>query len=141
LLSVVPERYRAVMPTGAHPDAPADLGTRLRQAVSDAIGYWEPRRIAYNAVLALVVVTYFALNWPLSRTVVSFDSVFLLFVLAVLANICYCAAYLADIFIQLSGFRRMWQKWRWLLFVIGLAFAAIITRWFAIVIFTRPHAG
>jgi len=129
------------MPTGAHPDAPADLGTRLRQAVSDAIGYWEPRRIAYNAVLALVVVAYFALNWPLSRTVVSFDSVFLLFVLAVLANICYCAAYLGDIFVQLSGFRQVWQNWRWLLFVIGLAFAAIITRWFAIVIFTRPHAG
>ena len=120
------------MPTGAHPDAPADLGTRLRQAVSDAIG---------NAVLALVVVTYFALNWPLSRTVVSFDSVFLLFVLAVFANICYCAAYLGDIFVQLSGFRQVWQNWRWLLFVIGLAFAAIITRWFAIVIFTRPHAG
>src|SRR5688572_32887760 len=121
------------MPSGAHPDAPADLGTRLRQAVSDAIGYWEPRRIAYNAVLALVVVTYFALNWPLSRSVVSFDSVFLLFVLAVFAN-------LGDIFVQLSGFRQVWQKWRWLLFVIGLAFAAIITRWFAIVIFTRPHA-
>ena len=129
------------MPTGAQPDSPADLGPRLRQAVSDAIGYWEPRRIAYNAVLALVVVTYFALNWPLSRTVVSFDSVFLLFVLAVLANICYCAAYVGDIFVQLSGFRQVWQNWRWLLFVIGLAFAAIITRWFAIVIFTRPHAG
>jgi hypothetical protein len=113
---------------------------RVREAVSDAIGYWEPRRIAYNGVLALIVLAYFAVNWPHSQTVVSFEGVLIVFVLAVLANICYCAAYLGDVFVQMSGFRDAWQKWRWVLFIIGTTFAAIITRWFAITFF-RPSGG
>jgi hypothetical protein len=123
------------------PGLPASLGTRVRDAVSDAIRYWEPRRIAYNGVLALIVLAYFAINWPHSRIVVSFEGVLIVFVLAVLANICYCAAYLGDVFVQISGFRDAWQKWRWVLFIIGTAFAAIITRWFAISFFTPSHGG
>src|SRR5436309_15865159 len=94
------------------PGLPASLGARVREAVSDAIGYWEPRRISYNGVLALIVLAYFATNWPHSRTVVSFEGVLIVFVLAVLANICYCAAYLGDVFVQVSGFREPWLKWR-----------------------------
>jgi predicted MFS family arabinose efflux permease len=121
----------------AHPGVPVGLGARIRQAVSDALAYWEPRRLVYNAMLALIVVTYFVLNWPQSRTAVSVDGVLILFVLAVLANVCYCAAYLGDVFVQISGFREAWQKWRWLLFGVGMVFAAIITRWFAIGFFVR----
>jgi hypothetical protein len=120
---------------------PTGLGTRVREAVSDAIGYWEPRRIVYNAVLTLIVVGYFAVNSPHSRAVVSFEGVLVVFVLAVLANICYCAAYLGDVFVQISGFRDAWQKWRWILFVIGTAFAAIITRWVAITFFVPARGG
>jgi hypothetical protein len=123
------------------PGIPASLGVRVREAVSDAIGYWEPRRIAYNGVLALIVLAYFAVNWPHSRTVVSFEGVLIVFVLAVIANICYCAAYLGDVFVQMSGFRDAWQKWRWVLFIIGTTFAAIITRWFAITFFGPSLAG
>jgi hypothetical protein len=129
------------LPGHAHLRGPASLGARVREAVSEALGYWEPRRIAYNAVLALVVVTYFAINWPYSRSVVSFKGVLVVFVLAVLANICYCTAYLGDVFVQVSGFRESWLKWRWVLFVIGTVFAATIARWFAIGFFTPPHAG
>lgn len=57
--------------TESGPDATASLGAQVRDAVSEAIRYWEPRRLAYNAVLALVVLTYFAINWPYSQTVVS----------------------------------------------------------------------
>jgi len=113
----------------------------VREAVSDALRYWEPRRIAYNVVLALVVVTYFALNWPHSRLTISLEGVLFVFILAVLANICYCAAYLGDVFVQVSGFRAAWRKWRWVLFVIGTAVAAIITRWFAIAFFAPSRAG
>jgi hypothetical protein len=91
---------------------------RLREAVSDTLGYGEPRRVVYNLVLVLIV-----------------------FVLAVLANVCYCAAYLADVFVQVSGFREAWQKWRFILFVIGLAFAAVITPWFVLGFFTSPRVG
>jgi len=123
------------------PEASASLGTRVREAVSEALRYWEPRRIVYNAVLGFIVLAYFTLNWPYSRSVVSFNGVSVVFVLAVLANICYCTAYLGDIFVQMSGFRESWLKWRWVLLVIGTALAAVITRWFAIGFFTPPHAG
>ena len=123
------------------PDVPTSLGARVREAVSEALGYWEPRRIAYNALLALIVLAYFAINWPYSRTVVSFEGVLVVFVLAVLANICYCAAYLGDVFVQVSGFREPWLKWRWVILAIGMAFAPIITRWCVISFFTPHHAG
>jgi hypothetical protein len=122
-------------------DASASPGARLRETVSDAIRYWEPRRLVYNAILALIVLTYFAVAWPDSRKAVSFEGVLFVFVLAVLANVCYCAAYLADVFVQISGFREAWQRWRWILFVIGLAFAGVITRWFALGFFTPPRGG
>jgi hypothetical protein len=123
------------------PDVSASLGTRVREAVSDALAYWEPRRVAYNAVLALIVLAYFAAYWPHSRSVVSLNGILVVFVLAVLANICYCTAYLGDVFVQVSGFRESWLKWRWVLLVIGTALAAVITRWFAIDFFTPPHAA
>ena len=109
--------------------------------MSDALGYWEPRRIAYNAVLALVVMVYFVINWPHSGRAVSLEGILWVFILAVLANVCYCAAYLGDLFVQVSGFRAAWQKWRWVLFLVGGAFAAIITRRFAIGFFSPSGNG
>jgi hypothetical protein len=100
----------------------------VRDSFTDAIRFWEPRRVIYNLVLALIVVAYFVVGYPTSKTVLSIDFALGLFLLAVVANIAYCAAYLADIFVQVSGFREIWQRSRWVLFVIGTAFAAIITR-------------
>jgi hypothetical protein len=46
----------------------------IRDAVSDAIRYWEPRRLVYNAALALIVFAYFAAYWPDSGKVVSLQA-------------------------------------------------------------------
>lgn len=112
----------------------------LREMVTDAIRYWEPRRLIYNAVLSLIVVGYFCGSLPGSRTELSFDGLLFVFILAVLANLCYCAAYLADIFAQFSGFRVLWLRWRWLLLALGITFAGIITRFFALGFFSSYHA-
>jgi hypothetical protein len=69
----------------------------LRESVTGAIRYWEPRRLAYNAVLALIVLIYFGLNYPTSRSTLSVDLVLSVFLLAVLANVAYCAAYPVDL--------------------------------------------
>jgi uncharacterized membrane protein YkvI len=111
----------------------------LREWVTDAIRYWEPRRILYNLVLTGVVVTCFVLELPHSQTAVSTNSLLFLFVLAVLANVAYCAAYVVDIFAQVSGFRELWQKYRWLLFVVGLLFAGVITRFWSLAFFNPGH--
>ena len=85
----------------------------------------------YNAVLAAVVSIYFAIALPASKDASSTDSILVLFILAVLANVAYCAAYLVDIFAQMSNFREVWFSARWIVFVVGLVFAAVLTRFFA----------
>jgi hypothetical protein len=107
----------------------------LRESVTAAIRFWEPRRLIYNGVLASIVLIYFGMGYPSSRAVVSIDSILGLFLLAVLANVAYCAAYLVDIFVRSSGYLEQWRKYRWLVFVIGLLFAAIITRFIAAGVF------
>jgi hypothetical protein len=104
----------------------------LREMVTDSIRYWEPRRLIYNAVLAVIVAAYFFVAWPASRSTVTFNGVLLLFFLSVLANVCYCAAHIADIFAQFSGFRELWLRFRWMLLALGIVFAGIITRFFAL---------
>lgn len=110
-------------------------GITLRDSLSNAIRFWEPRRLIYNLVLVFVVIAYFVIGYPVSKTVLSIDFALGLFLLAVVANIAYCAAYLADVFVQMSGFREVWQRSRWLLFLIGTTFAAIITRFVAMGMF------
>jgi hypothetical protein len=109
----------------------------LREAVTAAIRYWEPRRLVYNAVLATVVLACFGLNYPVSKSTISLDFMLMLFLLAVLANVAYCTAYLVDIFASASSYREEWWKRRWIIFTIGLLFAAIITRFLAMGFFGR----
>jgi hypothetical protein len=110
-------------------------GQTFRNSVTAAIRYWEPRRLIYNFVLAAIVLIYFALGYGTFRSKISLDLVLWLFLLAVLANVAYCAAYPVDIFVSASGFREEWLKYRWVIFVIGLLFAAVITRFFVVGIF------
>jgi hypothetical protein len=107
----------------------------IRANFTDAIKFWEPRRVIYNLVLATVVIAYFVAWYPASKSVLSIDFCLGLFLLAVVANVAYCAAYLADIFVQASGFKDVWQKARWVLFGIGTVFAAVITRFIAMGMF------
>jgi hypothetical protein len=110
-------------------------GSAVREYFTDAIKFWEPRRVIYNSVLAVIVIVYFATGYPFSKSVLSVDFALGLFLLAVAANVAYCAAYLVDVFVQASGFREVWQRSRWILFVIGTTFAAIITRFMAMGMF------
>ena len=53
------------------------------------------------------------------------------FFLAVLANVCYCAVYVVDLFVQFSGLREFWAKGRVAVLIIGTAFAAVIAHFFS----------
>jgi hypothetical protein len=70
----------------------------LRDCATDAIRFWEPRRVLYNLVLTTIVVIYFGISYPMSRTMLTLDFCLELFLLAVVANVAYCAAYIVDIF-------------------------------------------
>ena len=104
---------------------------RVAGHVADALRYWEPRRIIYNAVLAAVVLGHFWARWPDSRASLSLDTLLGLFFLAVLANVCYCAVYVVDLFVQFSGLHEAWAKGRVGVLVVGTAFAAVIAHFFA----------
>ena len=113
-------------------------GSSLRECVTAAIRYWEPRRVVYNIVLVTVVGIYFAISWPASKHALTTDSILVLFLMAVLANVAYCAAYLVDVFAQMSNFRELWMSARWIVFVVGTAFAAVLTRFFSLGLFAVP---
>ena len=108
-------------------DAGARILPHVRELTTDALRYWEVRRLAYNLILALIVVVHFVAGWPRSMSWLTFDGLLGLIVLAVLANVAYSAVYVADVFIQLSGFRSSRARWRWILLVVGFVFAAILT--------------
>ncbi|HTL92647.1 MAG TPA: hypothetical protein VL176_09880 [Steroidobacteraceae bacterium] len=78
---------------------------QLRAAIDDALRYWEPRRMLYNLLLGALVLGWLIVTWPHLRAALTLQSLLLMFVLAVLANVCYCAAYAIDIPLQLSSFR------------------------------------
>jgi hypothetical protein len=99
---------------------------RFGEVFTDALRYWEPRRIGYNGVLALVVLGWVVFTWPHFRSAFTWNFLLALFVLAVLANVCYCAAYLVDVPVQYSSYRALWRRQRWVLWLIGMLFAAVI---------------
>jgi hypothetical protein len=101
--------------------------TTFSELASDALRYWEPRRLLYNLALFAVVLTHFYISWPGSKLFLTKDTFFGLFLLAVLANVAYCASYAVDLFVQFSGQRATWSRWRWCVLAVGTAFAAVIT--------------
>ncbi|HEY4556044.1 MAG TPA: hypothetical protein VIG68_06375 [Lysobacter sp.] len=114
--------------------SPEPSGTRHRvphARGADALRYWEPRRIAYNAVLALVTAAVFAAHWPRFVERASLDLFLGLFLLAVLANVAYCAAYPADLFLQRSSPPHACRRARTTLFAVGTAFATVIAQFVA----------
>ena len=108
----------------------------FRETLTDSIRFWEPLRLAYNGVLAAIVLIYYWIGYPASRASISLNLVLLIFLLAVLANVAYCAVYVVDLFAQMSGFRETWRKLRWALFLIGLLFAGVLTRFWAMGLFS-----
>jgi len=105
---------------------PVGNGPGLRALLDDALRYWEPRRILYNLGLVAVVLGWVALTWPHFRPALGLQALALLFVLAVLANVCYCAAYLVDLPLQYSSFRAGWRRRRFVLWLAGMLFAAVL---------------
>jgi hypothetical protein len=97
------------------------------ECAAEALRYWEPRRLLYNLALAAVVLAHVLSAWPAWKSALTFDVILQLFFLAVLANIAYCAAYAVDLFVQFSGLREAWPRWRWVVLATGTAFAAVIT--------------
>lgn len=113
----------------------------LRDIAADAVGYWERRRLIYSAILVLIVAWYFVAGLPQAREHAGINLLLVQFVLGVVANVLYCLAHVADVFVQLSAVRPAWLQWCWVLFVVGALTAAIVTRFFVLNAFSNWHAN
>jgi hypothetical protein len=116
-----------------------DWRATVAEITTDALRFWERRRAVYNIILAGVVLWYFVAGLPQARRALEVNLLLLMVVFAVVANVLYCLAYIADIFVQCSGLKRGWREWRWVLFLIGTTTAGIITRFLAMGMFGAWH--
>jgi hypothetical protein len=110
--------------------------SRVSGYTASGLRYWEPRRVIFNIILGLVVAGDFVATRPAAWTKLTFNTILGFFFLAVLANVCYCAAYIVDLFVQFSGLHAAWTKGRTAVLIVGTAFAAVIAHFFAMGIFT-----
>jgi hypothetical protein len=84
--------------------------------ITDSLQFWEIGRVAYNIILTAVVVGTVG---PATLLHFSPNNFAALGVLAVFANVLYCAAYPVDLFVQASHWRAEWKRVRWMLWIIG----------------------
>jgi threonine/homoserine/homoserine lactone efflux protein len=104
--------------------------TSLRAAFAEAIRFWEPRRILYNLLLVAVTLLWVAFTWPHFRPAFQLPAILALGILALLANICYCAAYLVEAAMLGATFRNIWKnRQRWALWVVGTLFAILLANY------------
>lgn len=92
-----------------------------------AARWWEPRRVAYNAVLLAVFAFLLARTWVRLAPELSVGNLLRLGVLAALANLCYSTAYPADLALQTvtaPSARR--TAWRWVIWTAGTLFAVLL---------------
>ena len=79
---------------------------------------------AIHTITALILVPVFTFFFLFYRDF--FETFLQIFMLSVVANFLYCFAYIIDLPAQYSSYRQQWLQWRWILWVIGMLFAASI---------------
>src|SRR4030081_2995094 len=103
--------------TASNPGSPELLAT---------VRFWEPRRILYNSALTVVVLLWVIATWPHFRPAFTASALVAMLVLALLANVCYCAAYLADSAIQSLLPNAFWRRYRWAVWLLGTLLALVV---------------
>lgn len=116
-----------VSPTPS-PDLSSSPSGSFRALLADAARFWEPRRLLYNFILLVVTFSWIVATWPHFRPALTLTSLFLMSILALLANTCYSAAYLLDIPFRLSSTASR-NRLRWGLWILGTLFAVVLANY------------
>lgn len=101
----------------------------FRDLLGDSLRYWELRRLLYNFVLLAVVAAWVAATWPHFRPMIEVHTLLLLAILALLANVCYCAAYIVDLPMLFSLVGERWRRRRWILWLVGMLLAILLANY------------
>lgn len=104
---------------------------KLRTLITEALRFWEPLRLVYNLML-LAILLYFMNakdGWALFG---SGEFLANCVVLAVMANIAYCFAYIPDLVLRFSLLSAGAKRFgRWLIFGIGMVMGYIFCSFIA----------
>ena len=107
------------------PDHPIAADEPVHFSIRNAARFWEPRRLIYNAALTATALFWLFKDWTHFRPALSWHFLGVIAVLALLANLCHCAAYLADVVIQNVLLNSRWNRARWAIFTLGTLFAML----------------
>jgi hypothetical protein len=120
----------------------ADNSNSQAGAFRNAARFWEFWRIWYNAILFAVVVLWVIFTWPHFRPALNLLDLGRMTVLALLANLCYSAAYLGEFFMQPLLAPKFWTRVRIALWILGMLFALLIANyWIADEIYPDFDSG
>lgn len=101
----------------------------LQGGIRDATRFWEPRRLWYNAILFAIVLLWVVLTWPHFRPALNWADLGRMTILELLANVCYCAAYVAEFFIQGALPPKFWRRVRYAVWGAGMLLAIVLTNY------------
>ena len=107
------------------PDRPIAGNQHTQFSIRNATRFWEPRRLLYNAILTAIALFWLIKVWTHFLPALTWSSLGIVTVLALLANVCYCAAYLADLAIQPLLPNSAWNRSRWAIWSLGTLFAIV----------------
>lgn len=103
----------------------ASEGSSRWKGLGEAARFWERRRLLFNLLLFGVVVIWVVKSWPHFRPAMNLEGLGVATVLGLLANVCYCAAYFAEILIQNATSNAAWNWQRWAIWVVGTLLAIL----------------
>ena len=103
--------------------------SRIRTHLADAASYWEPMRIVYNGVLAVLVLACWGLDIVSSGPGQWLGAALVLMIFAGIANALYCLAYPIDLAFQMVPVIQRRKEFRWLLFAAAVIVASVLALW------------
>lgn len=110
-------------------DAGDPKGSRHRVDLKDAAAFWERQRIWYNVALVVIVILWVVFTWPHFRPALTLVAFGKMLVLAGLANLCYCAGYAVEGFIQPLVQQPYWRRFRWTVWATGMLLAILLANY------------
>ncbi len=105
------------------------VGNGKRVDLKDAARFWERQRLWYNILLLLIVAFWVVFTWPHFHPAMNLVALGKMAVLALLANLCYCAGYAMEGFIQPLVEQAYWRRLRWVVWVAGMLFAILLANY------------
>src|SRR5437660_1350418 len=86
----------------------------------------QPQPQQHNDEQHAVVLLWLGLTWPHFRQALTLEAFGKMTVLALLANVCYCAAYLVEFFLQPVASNGGRRRLRWAVWILGMLLALLV---------------